>query len=153
MNILDKIDIFTPKRRQLIGALVGLAKTSGNKGITDETTKILMNGLISLHPMSCESEDELNIMINKVQAQKNKLSPQCNSCESKCGNTDDYNFEMLLEEATECQNLKEKILLTLLETPVANIELFYRAIAIIGCQTEEKCLEEIYSTIKGCVEE
>ncbi len=95
---------------ELTGALIGLAKCCGNNPKTENTTRILIEGLFTTITNVNFNDETLQSMIDKVHAEKNLISPNCCSCESRCGNTDDYDMNNLWNDNEDIRSLKSLIL-------------------------------------------
>ncbi len=95
---------------ELTGALIGLAKACGNNPKTENTTRILIEGLFTTITNVNFNNETLKKMIEKVHAEKTLVVPNCNSCESPCGNTDDYDMKKLWSDNEDIRSLKSLIL-------------------------------------------
>ena len=95
---------------ELTGALIGLAKACGNNPKTENTTKILVKGLFTTITNVNFNDETLKEMIEEVHAEKNRIVPNCGSCASPCGNTDDYDMKNLWEDNEDIRSLKSLIL-------------------------------------------
>ena len=82
----------TPAQRQrdvLLGALVGLARSTVNEPKTEDTDRVLAAGLrLAADPAA--QEDALLRMTRIVETEKHRVAPNCATCTMRCGNTADY---------------------------------------------------------------
>lgn len=95
---------------ELTGALIGFAKACGNENQSKETTRIIIEGLFTTVTNVSFNDETLTEMIQKVRAEKEKVVPNCGSCSSQCGNTDDYNMNDLWNADEDIRSLKSLIL-------------------------------------------
>ena len=99
-------DVSTAELRdELTGALIGLAKACGNKSKTENTTRIIIEGLFTTIENVNFNDDILKEMIAKVRAEKNIIAPNCSCCASPCGNTDEYNMKQLWNADEDIRSL------------------------------------------------
>ena len=77
---------------QLFGALVGLARASESKVITETAGEAYIAGLkIAYDPEATESE--IMAMIDRLHEEKKLMAPDCAACQYPCGRTFDYDME------------------------------------------------------------
>lgn len=112
---------------KLLGALIGLAKSTANTAPVESTLETLVDGLALLY-MEKENlcaEDgpdgnkdannstlgcELARMTDRVHEEKFKLVPDCALCQSPCGNTSDYDASLFRESQASNQKLNLEII-------------------------------------------
>ena len=84
-------------RDQLLGALIGLARASESKELTESAGIALADGLClaySKHMTNAEAaEAEILAMIDRLHAEKDMMAPDCAACQYPCGRTFDYEME------------------------------------------------------------
>ncbi|PNV63449.1 hydroxylamine reductase [Clostridium sp. chh4-2] len=95
---------------ELTGALIGLARTCSNQTPTEETTKLLIEGLFTTVTNVNFNDDTIEELIKAVRAEKMHLAPNCLTCGSPCGHNDDYDMKKLWEAEEEIRSLKSLIL-------------------------------------------
>ena len=79
------------QRDTLLGALVGLARSTVNEPKTEDTDRILAAGLrLAADPEAAESA--LLRMTDIVEAEKHRVAPNCAACAMPCGNTSNYDL-------------------------------------------------------------
>ena len=102
----------TKIQKELLGALIGLARSvdgrgEAAKGESQEfssgdsnghrpdkaTHEILLGGICAANPEKELREEEGKSWIVRVEAEKNRLNPDCAVCKGKCGRTDNYDLE------------------------------------------------------------
>ena len=102
----------TKIQKELLGALIGLARSvdgrgEAAKGESQEfssgdsnghrpdkaTHEILLGGICAANPEKELREEEGKSWIARVEAEKNRLNPDCAVCKGKCGRTDNYDLE------------------------------------------------------------
>lgn len=117
----------------LIGALVGLAKTCTAHMKTDKTDLVITKGLWMLgesprvlrqvrelsekkkYSFNYAEEEKrlcsfLNDMIHWVHVEKQNVAPDCETCPSPCGNTEDCDMALVYDEPEKIRSLKLEIL-------------------------------------------
>ena len=96
---------------ELTGALIGLAKACGNNPKTENTDRIIIEGLFTTVTNVNFNAETLTAMIQAVNEEKTKVVPNCSSCMSPCGNTSNYDMKNLWNEPDEdIRSLKSLIL-------------------------------------------
>ena len=106
---------------KLLGALIGLAKSTANTAPVESTLETLVDGLALLYREKenlCVEDDannsalncELARMTDRVHEEKFKLVPDCALCQSPCGNTSDYDASLFRESQASNQKLNLEII-------------------------------------------
>lgn len=106
---------------KLLGALIGLAKSTANTAPVESTLETLVDGLALLYREKenlCVEDDannsalncELTQMTDRVHKEKFKLVPDCALCQSPCGNTSDYDASLFRESQASNQKLNLEII-------------------------------------------
>lgn len=128
---INKMDVHA---REVLGAVVGLAKTCGNNPYTDDTIKLICDILLRLYT-NCDvegnvlydiSETEASQFIEQLHKEKYNISPSCAVCQARCGNTDDYDISLILDEESDKLEIKE--------------ELIYHAVKLAGAAHNDNSL-------------
>ena len=101
--------INTPLHNELLGALIGLARTCANNPKTDDTDRLLFTAL-RVSANNDANEQTLTAMIRRVNEEKAIISPGCATCVARCGNTDNYDMSLLWNAPDEIRNAKLAIL-------------------------------------------
>ena len=97
------------QRDTLLGALVGLARSTVNEPKTEDTDRILAAGLrLAADPEAAESA--LLRMTDIVEAEKHRVAPNCAACAMPCGNTSNYDPARLWGAPAEICALKVRLL-------------------------------------------
>ena len=81
----------TPKD-ELLSCMIGLACACSNNPPTENTDGLLMAGLHALRPDAAMTPEQLRRLTERVKADKHAVSPNCATCTSRCGRTDDYDM-------------------------------------------------------------
>ena len=97
-------------RRELLGCLIGLARTCSNNPPSDETEGLLLAGLHAADEAVDMTPDRLRALIARVRADKAAVSPNCVNCASPCGKNDDYDLTRIDEADPAIRAVKERIL-------------------------------------------
>lgn len=95
---------------ELIGALIGLAKACHNNPHGEDVDRLLIEGLFTTITNVNFDETTVQEMIARVHAKKAEVVPNCLSCASPCGNTDDYDMKELWNANEDIRSLKSLIL-------------------------------------------
>ena len=128
---------------ELTGALIGLVKTCGSSTKTENTDRIIIEGLFTTITNVNFNNQTFQDMIDKVHNEKNIISPGCSACETRCGNTDDYDMENLWKESEEIGAFKNTILMVICQTAAKlyhadqteeseTVKLLFRALRMIS---------------------
>ena len=97
------------ERDRLLGALVGLARSTVNEPKTEDTDRVLASGL-RLAGDPDAAEDALHRMTAIVETEKHRVAPNCATCTMRCGNTDNYDLARLWAAPDEIRTLKLRLL-------------------------------------------
>ena len=95
---------------ELTGALVGLAHACMNNPKTEQTDRIIIEGLFTTITNVNFNDETLREMIARVREEKAKVAPGCTTCISPCGNTNDYDMKRMWEADEDIRSLKSLIL-------------------------------------------
>ncbi len=95
---------------ELTGALIGLARTCASNPKTENTDRLIMEGLFATVTNVNFDDEAIERLINKVRAEKEQIAPGCAVCEAKCGNTDEYDMKRIWEAQEDIRSLKSLIL-------------------------------------------
>lgn len=96
---------------ELTGALIGLARASYHApGANDHTWRLMIEGLFTTVTNVNFYEKTVREMIDRVHEEKERLVPNCSSCTSVCGQTDDYDLEKVWNAPEDIRSLKSLIL-------------------------------------------
>ena len=101
--------INTPLHNELLGAVIGLARTCANNPKTDDTDRLLFTAL-RVSANGTANDQMLTAMIRRVNEEKAVISPGCATCTARCGNTDNYDMSLLWNADDEIKNAKLAIL-------------------------------------------
>lgn len=97
------------QRDLLLGALVGLARSTVNEPKTEDTDHVLAAGLrLAAKPEA--DTTALERMRNIVETEKHRVAPNCTM---RCGNTDNYDLARLWNAPAEVRTLKLELLAAL----------------------------------------
>ena len=97
------------QRDALLGALVGLARSTVNEPKTEDTDRVLASGLrLAADPDA--AEDALRRMYSIVETEKHRVAPNCATCTMRCGNTDNYDMARLWAASEPIRALKLRML-------------------------------------------
>lgn len=130
---------------KLTGALIGLARVCANNDKTENTDRLILEGLFTTITNVNFNNETIGEMIDKIHQEKQKISPGCLSCGSPCGNTEDYNMNEIWDGDEDIRSLKSLILfgirgmaayayhaMVLGYTDSDVNDFFYRALFVLG---------------------
>lgn len=175
----------TKIQEELLGALIGLARSVDGRGEAAEgesqefssgdsnghrpdsaTHQILLAGLIAADPEKELTEENGKEWIARVEAEKNRLNPDCAVCKGKCGRTDNYDLEELETDDPADRALKEELLAGLF--PMAEklwknreeqkpkdraaVNFIYKALFAVGNYVGEKRLQSVVQEMNALQE-
>ncbi len=119
---------------KLTGALIGLARAAEGSAhlVTDATYRLVMEGLFTTVTNVNFNNETISALLDKVEAEKNRLVPDCSSCASTCGRTTDYNMEALWSANEDIRSLKSLILFG-----IRGLAAYAYHAAVLGYQEDE----------------
>ena len=123
---------------RVIGALIGLARaTDGNEHlISPESTATIADCLAACRNELTEAEAD--ILLQRIDAQKRKMIPDCFACAAPCGKNNAFDMAALQGEDPKTQKVKGQLLDGICEMAVggnckdAVKRFFYKALIVIG---------------------
>lgn len=97
---------------ELTGALIGLARAiEGNEDIINQHTyRLIIEGLFTTITNVNFSNEKLSEYIRRIEAEKQRLVPNCSCCASSCGRNDNYDMQKLWKADEDIRSLKSLIL-------------------------------------------
>ena len=96
---------------ELTGALIGLARAVNDaETISKRTGQLIIEGLFTTVTNVSFDNTAIETMIRKVRAEKERLVPDCSSCQSPCGKTEEYDMQQLWNADEDIRSLKSLIL-------------------------------------------
>lgn len=95
---------------ELTGALIGLARACENNPKTENTDRLILGGLFTTVTNVSFNEETLRDWIRRINEEKTRVVPGCASCESRCGNTDNYDMNRLWNSDEDTRSLKSLLL-------------------------------------------
>lgn len=147
-------------RKELLGALIALAKTSNNNPKTEHTDRILIEGLVAIKTQSFE-EEMLKKKLTMARQEKHVISPNCSTCASPCGNTSEYDIDLWKEEEEICQEIKAEMIgeilgmaqlvyqaMLLKRDMSENMDIFYKVLEIVTYDFEVEDLRAVQQEIE-----
>lgn len=130
--------------KEILSALIGLAGAVANNGKTEDTDLIVKKALLCGEDLS---------LVDAIHKEKFRISPNCETCQTPCGNTSDYPLEKYEQWTKEQKLLKERVineLISVISNLADDIELpdfAYKVISYVGYDLQEssylKLLEEM----------
>ena len=95
---------------QLTGALIGLARAADTTAPAASTHRAVIEGLFTTLTNVNFNEETGRQQIDAVRREKAALIPNCDTCASPCGRTDEYDMNLLWEANEDIRSLKSLIL-------------------------------------------
>lgn len=97
---------------EVTGALIGLARAiNGNEDlITPDTDRLVTEALFACVTNVDFDNNVLRDILQRIRDEKNRFVPNCSSCMSRCGRTDDYDMNELWNADEDIRSLKSLIL-------------------------------------------
>lgn len=145
------------KEKELVGALVGLAKACNVHLKTENTDNIIIQSLAGIF----QNEQQLEELLQKVREEKFAVAPDCATCLNPCGNTDEFNLDELWnpEISQNVRNLKIELLqvsyklaFEILNGNIKNteaaIKLLYKALCVISYDVTEERVRIVLGELK-----
>ncbi len=137
MGICGKKEDTAALQDQLTGALIGISRASnGNEHLlTEEITSLIIESLFATLTNVNFDNDSLNDLLNRAKAAKKSMVPDCFSCASCCGRTDDYDMNELWNADEDIRSLKSLILFG-----IRGMAAYAYHAAVLGCH--DKSVED-----------
>lgn len=95
---------------KLTGALIGLAHACASNPKTENTDRLILEGLFTTVTNVSFNDETLKTLIDRVNTEKAIVAPGCGSCMARCGNMDDYDMNRLWDAPEDIRSLKSLIL-------------------------------------------
>ena len=97
---------------QLTGALIGLARSTESNMhlVTEETDRLVIEGLFTTLTNVNFNNETIQALIDRVEAEKERLVPSCLACGAPCGSNNNYDMEQLWGAEEDIRSLKSLIL-------------------------------------------
>lgn len=143
-------------RDTLLGALVGLARSTSSEPKTENTDAVLNAGL-RLAAQPDAPAETLQRMLDITRAEKHAVAPNCATCAMPCGNTKDYDLTRLRSAAPAVRQRKLRLLQAVFclaaQHPDADVQLaIYRGLFAFSEDWDEELLDPVIAqTEKLCV--
>ena len=101
-------------RQKILSSLIGIARAAeGNEGKLDgETDRLVCTALSAIAEEKIGS-DAVDYILSALRKEKKRIAPDCFSCASPCGRTDDPDLSAL-SDSPEVSDLKERLVETLI---------------------------------------
>ena len=131
--------------KKILCGLIGLVGAVSNNQKTDNTDSIIITALLSE-----DSEDA----IAKIHREKYLISPNCETCQTPCGNTSDYDINAMDKWPKEMKLIKNEIFESLVNLAQACKssgqlpKIAYKAIAYLGYELDMESYKKILEELK-----
>lgn len=117
------------KEERIVSALIGLVGACANNPKTPNTDTLVIKALA--FPRLCPDGD-FEQLVEEIYAEKNAVSPGCAHCAMPCGNTSDYDMDLLYSARPEIRDAKLRVLQ----------ELQTLAACVWRCEEREKRIQQ-----------
>ena len=139
-------------RDTLLGALVGLARSTSSEPKTENTDAVLNAGL-RLAAQPDAPAETLQRMLDITRAEKHAVAPNCATCAMPCGNTKDYDLTRLRSAAPAVRQRKLRLLQAVFclaaQHPDADVQLaIYRGLFAFSEDWDEELLDPVIAAGK-----
>lgn len=128
---------------KVFSSLIGLVGAINNNGKTPSSDAVIKKALLS------EADD---VCIEEIHQEKFRVSPNCASCQSPCGNTSDYPMENFRKWSDEQKILKEQIadeILRIAENTDSELpDIVLKGIAYMGYDLEAESYKKLLKEMK-----
>ena len=139
------------KEAKVIGALIGLAGACNSNPKTKNTDNIIIQALANKN----YDVVHLEALLQEIHVEKLHISPDCATCPMPCGNTSDYDMDLILKEDNENNSIKQRIILNLqalagkyyLDGKNMDPQIFYKALVYLGFDLETQTLLDLENEI------
>lgn len=106
-------------RKDLMGKLIGLARaTEGNEHKVNDATAALVVEVLLAAFLREILDHEVADLIARIEAEKQRLVPECYKCASPCGRNNNFDMNALWNAEEEVKDLKYQILFGIHEIAV-----------------------------------
>ena len=97
---------------KLTGAMIGLAGAIDGNGeaVSEHVDKLVLEGLFATVTNVNFNNDSISELIQRVEEEKKKLVPNCYTCASACGKSNNYDMQKLWTANEDIRSLKSLIL-------------------------------------------
>ena len=95
---------------ELVGALIGLAHAAAANPPSEQTHRVMIEGLFMTLTNVNFDPDSIRSQIDAAHREKARLAPGCSDCGSPCGRTEDYDMKRLWSDDEDVRSLKSLIL-------------------------------------------
>lgn len=132
-------------QKKILSALIGLVGAVSTNGKTENTDSVMITALLS------EDSEEV---VTAIQKEKYQIAPNCETCQSPCGNTSDYDLNQFDRWSGEIKLLKEEIIEKLVEVARSCKssgqlpETVYKAIAYLGYELQMDSYQLLLEELK-----
>lgn len=97
---------------KLTGAMIGLAGAVDGNGeaVSEHVDKLVLEGLFATITNVNFNNDSISELLQRVEEEKKKLVPNCYTCASACGKSNNYDMQKLWTANEDIRSLKSLIL-------------------------------------------
>lgn len=118
---------------RLTGSLIGLARAAEGSEhmLSDSTAAVTVEGLFATLTNVNFDNEALLALVERVEAEKRKLVPECCRCASSCGRNNEYDMNRLWNADEDIRSLKSLILFG-----IRGVAAYAYHAAVLGYQDE-----------------
>lgn len=96
-------------RDKLIGCTIGLSRVCSMHKKSARTDLLILQALLDSADTSL-SDGTIQSTLSLVQSEKSRIAPMCETCATRCGNSDDYDMRKLYDAQDQIRKLKLTLL-------------------------------------------
>ena len=141
------------KEKELIGALIGLAKACNVHLKTENTDGIIIKSLASIFPLEENGEE----LLQRVREEKLAVAPDCATCFAPCGNTlEELQASGISETVRDLKfqllNVSHEIASGMVSYTInsteENISLLYKALCLVSYDVDEERVQTVLKELQ-----
>ena len=119
---------------KVLSALIGLCGAVSNNGKTENTDRVVLEAILSQEPENA---------VQRIHEEKYRISPDCASCPTPCGNTSDGDLSRWNEAPESVRKRKEEVMASLERMAFAMAESRAKATVENLCGTQELTVPDV----------
>ncbi len=94
---------------KLVGALIGLARAMEENEPTEETDRLMIEGLFTTLTNVNFNRESIQQKIDEVHNAKDKIIQHCRTCKNQCGKAEDYDMNEIWHADEDIRSLKSLV--------------------------------------------
>ena len=94
---------------KLVGALIGLARAMEENEPTEETNRLMIEGLFTTLTNVNFNRESIQQKIDEVHRVKDEIMKDCRTCKNQCGKAEDYDMNEIWHADEDTRSLKSLV--------------------------------------------